>query len=887
MPTPQSSGADSSVQQHIYDVFLSHQSGDKPQVEALAARLEDEEGLKPFLDKWHLIPGEPWQEALEEALDRSGTCAVFLGPGGLGPWENEEMRAALDERVRNKSFRVIPVLLPGAEPKDKKTLPRFLSRLTWVDFRGGLDDPETFRRLVAGIRGLPPGRQPASSQQEDPRIFSLPFPRNKFFTGRDDILKGIHENFNAGERAQALSGMPGVGKTQAALQYAYQYQQDYRIVLWGNAASRETLVTDFVSMAGLLDLPEKNAQDQSETVKALNRWLGNNDGWLLVLDNADELALARDFIPSQETGRVLLTTRAQNTRPIALRQVVEKMQPQEGALFLLRRLEKIKKDEQLESAPEGLRKQAEALSMALDGLPLALDQAAAFIEETPSTLEEYQTLYQSERKELLKRRGKLAEDHPSVTVTFSLAFKKVADANPAAADLLRVCAFLEADSIPEEIFSDGAKELGEALGSAAESSLALTDAIGEAARFSLLRRNPEARTLSLHRLAQAVLRDEMDGDTRRVWAERAVRALNGVFPNVEYSTWPLCGRLIPHAQLLASLIDEYGVDFPEAARLMNRAGYYLNERAQYAEAEPLYQRALDIYQQALGLDHPYTAMSLNNLAELYRVQGRYAEAEPLYQLALDIAEKALGPEHPDTATSLNNLALFYNSQGRHAEAEPLFQRALDIFETALGPGHPNTATFLNNLAELYKAQGRYAEAEPLFRRALNIYEKALGPEHPRTANSLNSLAGLYRAQGRYAEAEPLYQRALDIREKALGHEHPSTANSLNNLAGFYDSQGRYAEAEPLYQRALDIYQKALGPEHPHTATILNNLAELYKAQGRPAEAEPLYRRALGIYEKALGHEHPSTVRVLKNYAALLRKMSREDEADELEARGGD
>src|SRR6266511_1710343 len=216
MPTPQSSGADSSVQQHIYDVFLSHQSGDKPQVEALAARLEDEEGLKPFLDKWHLIPGEPWQEALEEALDRSGTCAVFLGPGGLGPWENEEMRAALDERVRNKSFRVIPVLLPGAEPKDKKTLPRFLSRLTWVDFR-------------------------------------------------------------AGERAQALSGMPGVGKTQAALQYAYQYQQDYRIVLWGNAASRETLVTDFVSMAGLLDLPEKNAQDQSETVKALNRWLGNND----------------------------------------------------------------------------------------------------------------------------------------------------------------------------------------------------------------------------------------------------------------------------------------------------------------------------------------------------------------------------------------------------------------------------------------------------------------------------------------------------------------------------------------------------------------------------------------------------------------------------------
>jgi hypothetical protein len=161
MSTPQVRSADSAAQQHLYDVFLSHQSGDKPQVESIAARLVDEQGLKPFLDKWHLIPGDPVQEALEEALDQSSTCAVFLGASGLGPWENEEMRAALDERVRNKSFRVIPVLLPGAEPKDKKTLPSFLRRLAWVDFRRGLDDPDAFQRLVAGIRGVAPGRQPA------------------------------------------------------------------------------------------------------------------------------------------------------------------------------------------------------------------------------------------------------------------------------------------------------------------------------------------------------------------------------------------------------------------------------------------------------------------------------------------------------------------------------------------------------------------------------------------------------------------------------------------------------------------------------------------------------------------------------------------------------
>jgi len=78
-----------------YDVFLSHNSQDKPTVERLARRLTDEASLRPFLDKWHLVPGEPWQEALEEALDRSRTCAVFIGPRGISPWEHEEMRSAL------------------------------------------------------------------------------------------------------------------------------------------------------------------------------------------------------------------------------------------------------------------------------------------------------------------------------------------------------------------------------------------------------------------------------------------------------------------------------------------------------------------------------------------------------------------------------------------------------------------------------------------------------------------------------------------------------------------------------------------------------------------------------------------------------------------------
>lgn len=141
-----------------YDVFLSHNSKDKPAVEWLAAKLEDKAKLKVFLDIWNLIPGDPWQEDLENALDASCTVAVFLGPAGISGWHNEELRDAINTRVRNPERRVVPVLLPGTAMPQDDEIPNFLQRLTWVDFRAGLDDEEAFRRLVAGVRGQAPGR---------------------------------------------------------------------------------------------------------------------------------------------------------------------------------------------------------------------------------------------------------------------------------------------------------------------------------------------------------------------------------------------------------------------------------------------------------------------------------------------------------------------------------------------------------------------------------------------------------------------------------------------------------------------------------------------------------------------------------------------------------
>ena len=102
--------------------------------------------------------GDLWQEKLEQALDESRACAVFIGPSGLSPWQKEELRGALDACVAYPEFRVIPVLLPGVTKPEREILPLFLSQRTWVDFRGpeGLHDVDAFDRLVAGLRGEAP-----------------------------------------------------------------------------------------------------------------------------------------------------------------------------------------------------------------------------------------------------------------------------------------------------------------------------------------------------------------------------------------------------------------------------------------------------------------------------------------------------------------------------------------------------------------------------------------------------------------------------------------------------------------------------------------------------------------------------------------------------------
>jgi tetratricopeptide (TPR) repeat protein len=710
------------------EIFCSYAHEDESWLRKLETHLSllKRQGL---ISPWHdrlIVPGADWAKTIDAHLETASVILLLVSADFLASdyCYGIEMKRAL-ERHEAGEARVLPILVRPVEGWQQapfahlQALPTDARPLaSWRNKDTALAD------VAAGIRRVIVEELPHLSASAPraalPAIWNIPYPHNPFFLGRDDELALLRHHLQTGQatalsQAQAISGLGGIGKTQLALEYAYRYYQDYQAVLWARAESTETMISSYVALATLLRLPEREEKEQEVTVQAVKIWLQTHRGWLLILDNADDLSLLLAFLPPSLGGHLLLTTRATATGRLAHRIEIEILTPKQGALFFLRRSGLLPPDATLEDASPPEQSLALQLSTELGGLPLALDQAGAYVEETGTNLVEYWQLYQQYRADLLQQRGGLVSDHSSsVATTWLVSFQRVEERNPAAADLLRLLAWLPPDGTAEEILPAGASFLGPVLAPVAENGLLRNQAIEALRAYSLIRRDPKEHMLSMHRLVQAVLRDRQGEAERRLWIERMIQTINAAFPaGDEYENWPQCERLLLHALLAAQWSETYQISRTEMGRLLHETATYLRWRARYAEAEPLCQHALRIWEQQLGPEHPLVAYPLNGLADLYTSQGKYVEAEPLYQRALRIREQQLGPEHSETAYTIGHLARFWEAQDNNEEASVLFARALRIYEQALGAHHSKTTETRERLIALLHAMGQHEEAARL------------------------------------------------------------------------------------------------------------------------------------------------------------------------------
>jgi hypothetical protein len=447
-----------------FEVFISYAHKDRELQDELATHLSLLR-RQNIITAWYdsdIIAGTDWNEQILEHLNSARIILLLVSADFLASdfCYSTEMTQALN-RHDAKQACVIPIIL---RPIDWRNGPFAKLQVLPTGGKPVTQWPthdEALEGIVQGIRraigDLNPGLLLSTGSMagciEQVPIWNVPFRRNPYFTGREDILTRLHETFVAQKKAaimqpQAISGLDDIGKTQTAIEYAYRYSDEYRAVLWVKSETHEDLVADFVGIAELLNLPEKSVQEQDITVKAVRRWLETHTGWLLIFDNADDFTMVSDYLPLRSLGDILLTTRTQTMSGHAYKVEIETMEPGEGALFLLRRAGIVAQDASPDSATTTDLAKAKELVQEMEGLPLALDQAGAYIEETRCGLVGYLALYCTQRAKLLRQRGGLVSGHPQpVATTWSLSFAKVDQANSAAAELLRFCAFLAPDAI--------------------------------------------------------------------------------------------------------------------------------------------------------------------------------------------------------------------------------------------------------------------------------------------------------------------------------------------------------------------------------------------------------------------------------------------------------
>ncbi len=399
--------------------------------------------------------------------------------------------------------------------------------------------------------------------------------RNENFSGRDSILDGIRNSLGSKSGRipiYTLIGISGIGKTQIAIEYINRNREIYKYVWWLKSEEPAVLETQFMALGDVLnkepDFPKRKFENSSEAISAIRSWLGKEHGWnwLMVFDNAGDVEAVREYLPSQGSGHIIITS-LNSISPwesVAFREDLTEFSNHESIEFLLRRTRLEDKD--------GAGKLAEELG----NFPLALEQAGAYIYNSGIRFANYLKLFQNDRKLLLDS-NEPPDYAKTVARTWEISLVKICKSSTAAEDLLNLCAFLAPDDIPRSLIVEGAKHLPEPMSLTMINEIEFNRAIFALRRYSLIR--AADNLISIHRLVQAVTRDRLNKDLQTKWATIAVNLVNDAFKfnSNDVNTWINCSCILEHALVTSGIAEQHEIALKPTRKLLTKTSLYLRE----------------------------------------------------------------------------------------------------------------------------------------------------------------------------------------------------------------------------------------------------------------------------------------------------------------------
>ncbi|MEV8632709.1 FxSxx-COOH system tetratricopeptide repeat protein [Streptosporangium sp. NPDC051023] len=700
--------------------------------------------------------------------------------------------------------------------------------------------------------------------ERQPEVWEKVPPRNRNFTGREDLLLGLRQGISTVTavvpQPQALQGLGGVGKTHLAIEYAWRYRSHYDLVWWIPADQRVLVPSALAAMAPYLGLPPASATGVEDAAESVRKSLQNGDPyrrWLLIFDNAEEPGHVEEFIP-RGPGHVLITSRNPKWEDHFETLQVDVFHREESVTFLKKRLRGEVSDED-----------SSRLAEQLGDLPLALEQAGALQYETGMSVDEYLHLLEEQTSRLLG--ANKASGYPlSMTAAWRVSVSLLEDRLPEAIKVLQCCAFFGPEPIPRDVFRRGNKAFVPRLSAILSDPILLAKVLSELRRFALARIDPTTRTIQVHRLVQALLRDDLpEADQLEVRHEVHVLLAGGAPTDPDSpGKWREFEELVAHVRPsdLGSSSD------PGVRKFALDIVRYLYVAGNYQSARTFLKDFIDKWAKIGGARHPDVLVASKHLGNVLRALGQYGEAYDVDKRTLDEMHEVFGPDHAETLQTTNGYGADLRARGDFLAARKLDDQSMEAHERIFGLTDASTLRVKNNLAHDYALTSDYMTARRLHKETYLEQSDAVGIGGAAVLTSWNSLARTVRLCGDYSEACDLGEEAYAYGLQELTLDHHITLLTAKDLSIAKRRSGEVDEAISLARETHTRLQRLFGDEHPDTMAAAVNLSNALRTGGEIDEAFAITEKTVPRYPKVFGPDHPYSHACRGNLAVLHRLM---------------
>ena len=446
------------------------------------------------------------------------------------------------------------------------------------------------------------------NQEDEPNQienkFLVPYQANPRFIGRTQFLQTLKEKLSdvAPKRDNhriALYGMGGIGKTQCALGYVYANRDVYDRIYWITAVDRTSLLSGYQSIAKAARLHYLQNASSTEIADAVLSWLRQQQSWLLVIDNLDDIQVANSLLPENGSQKhTIITTRNPNAKGIPAEPLEVPLLNADDSIDLLSTLSDI--TVQPDSAEEH---QAAEIVQKLGYLPLAIEQAAAYVREVTADFSAFLEEYERNHKKLHMWVPAGNRQYPnSIATTWSMSFSLL---QKYPVKLLRLFSFLNPDGILIAFLVSGAEALEDDLRHIIVDQSEMATALLELEKFSLIKWDRPNKSITIHRLVQMVVRDEMSDEELRSTLTNIIDLCIQAFPKFTTNeTRSLCRTY--QGQIVEPLLRMKTIHTSKSALIRKRVGEFLREDGKYDDSEKLLLQAVEIYTSLLGTENSET-----------------------------------------------------------------------------------------------------------------------------------------------------------------------------------------------------------------------------------------------------------------------------------------